>query len=241
MAGSKPGIPSIRISNLDPNRIRLWIQSKHNGNGFIPLGLLTSREELLSECAALDTLIDSLIALANSGDRAAHQRLFDVLYRDLHRLARRELHRRGANLSLGVTTLLHEAYLDISARQGIRYVDRERFMAYAAKAMRGLIIDYARSRQAVKRGGDFEITSHEGISDDEVVDPRELSEISDALDALAETDASLAELVDLKFFGGFSFEEIAAMRGISVRTVKRDWEKARLYLHHTLQDERTLA
>jgi len=114
-------------------------------------------------------------------------------------------------------------------------------MAYAAKAMRGLIIDYARSRQALKRGGDFEITSLEGISVEEAVDPHELSKISDALDALAETDAVLAELVDLKFFGGFSFEEIAAMRGISVRTLKRQWEKARVYLHHTIQDDLTLA
>ena len=151
------------------------------------------------------------------------------------------MQRRGANLSLGVTTLLHEAYLDISAREGVRFVDRDRFMGYAAKAMRGLIIDYARSRQALKRGGDFEITSLEGISDEEAVDPRELSKISDALDALAETDAVLAELVDLKFFGGFSFEEIAAMRGISVRTLKRQWEKARVYLHHTIQDDLTLA
>jgi RNA polymerase sigma factor (TIGR02999 family) len=195
----------------------------------------------LSEYRPLNTSIDSLIALANSGDRSAHQQLFDILYDDLHRLARRELHRRGANLSLGVTTLLHEAYLDISKREGIRYVDRERFMAYAAKAMRGLIIDYARSRQAMKRGGVFEITSLEGVSDEELVDPRELGDISDALDALAATDTALAELVDLKFFGGFSFEDIAAMRGVSVRTVKRDWEKARLYLHHTLQDDLTLA
>jgi len=173
----------------------------------------------------------------NSGDRLAHQRLFEALYADLHRLARRELGRRGAGVSLGITTLLHEAYLDISQREGASFPDRARFMAYAAKAMRSLIIDYARSRQAQKRGGGFEITSLDAAIPSHAADEQELSQLGGALDELADAEPALAQLVDLKFFCGFSFKEIAAMRGVSERTVRRDWEVARIYLHHTLQDE----
>ena len=167
----------------------------------------------------------------------AHQRLFDVLYADLHRLARRELGCRGAGVSLGITTLLHEAYLDISQREGISFPDRARFMAYAAKAMRSLIIDYARGRRAQKRGGGFEITSLDTSIPGDAVDEQEISQLGEALDVLADAEPALAQVVDLKFFCGFSFKEIAAMRGVSERTVQRDWERARIYLHQTLQDE----
>ena len=156
--------------------------------------------------------------------------LFSLLYSELHGLARREL-ARGGGANLGVTTLLHEAYLDISSRHGAAFPDEAHFMGYAARVMRGLIIDHARAERASKRGGGFEITS---LRTDEVgpdSDPRELSAISDALDELATVDAPLAEIVDLKFFCGFSFAEIAAMRGVSERTVQRKWEKARIYLY----------
>jgi RNA polymerase sigma factor (TIGR02999 family) len=109
-------------------------------------------------------------------------------------------------------------------------------MAYAARVMRGLIIDHARRRHALKRGAEFEITS-EVTAVDRAVDDRELTRISDALDELAKVDTSLAEVVDLKFFCGFSFAEIGAMRGVSERTVQREWEKARIYLHRALSDE----
>jgi RNA polymerase sigma factor (TIGR02999 family) len=106
-------------------------------------------------------------------------------------------------------------------------------MGYAARVMRGLIIDHARSRSAQKRGGKFEITSL-GTEIEKVADVRELTSISDALDELAKTDSSLAEIVDLKFFCGFTFAEIAAMKRISERTVQREWEKARIYLHRKI-------
>jgi RNA polymerase sigma factor (TIGR02999 family) len=105
-------------------------------------------------------------------------------------------------------------------------------MAYAARVMRGLIIDHARSRGAQKRGGNFEITSSDAISSPP--DPQELTKISQALDELAQSEAVLAEVVDLKFFCGFTFGEIAAMKGTSERTVQRQWEKARIYLHRAI-------
>jgi RNA polymerase sigma factor (TIGR02999 family) len=101
--------------------------------------------------------------------------------------------------------------------------------------MRGLIIDHARSRNAIKRGGEFEITSLKTDAKEFLPDVRELSSISDALDQLAKVEPKLAELVDLKFFCGFSFAEIAALENLSERTVQRRWEKARIYLHRNIR------
>jgi RNA polymerase sigma factor (TIGR02999 family) len=166
----------------------------------------------------------------------AAEPLFASLYNELHRLARRELSRRGGHITLGATTLLHEVYLDMSARAGTVFPDHARFLAYAARAMRGLIIDYARRRYAQKRGGMFELTPLETTIADRLTDAKELQEIGDALDDLTRIEPELAEVVDLKFFCGFSFAEIAAMRGVSERTVQRHWEKARLYLYHALRN-----
>ena len=177
------------------------------------------------------------MAAADRGDGAAATELFSTLYTELHRLARSELRQHGAGVSLGATTLLHQAYLDMSARDGTEFPDRDRFMGYAARVMRGLIIDHARERHAQKRGGQFEITSLPTDVADHAVDERELTKLSSALDQLAQVDASLAEIVDLKFFCGFSFAEIAAMREVSERTVQRKWEKARIYLHRTLRED----
>jgi RNA polymerase sigma factor (TIGR02999 family) len=160
--------------------------------------------------------------------------LFATLYAELHRLARREVNRRGRVGGFGVTTLLHEAYLSMSGKEGTVFVDHARFMAYAARVMRGLIIDDLRRRRSEKRGGLFEITSLNTEHADSVMNPRSLMLISDALDELAEVEPNLAEIIDLKFFCGFSFGEIAAMRGVSERTIQRNWEKGRLYLHQAI-------
>jgi len=183
----------------------------------------------------VDTAISALVTSADQGDRAAADALFTALYGELHRMARRELARRGAGVTLSATTLLHDAYLDISGREGTAFPDRNRFMGYAARVMRGLIIDYARSRHAQKRGGQFEITSLSTDVLGVLADATELSRLGDALDELAALDERLARVVDLKFFCGFAFGEIAAMTGVSERTVQRDWEKARIYLHRVLR------
>jgi RNA polymerase sigma factor (TIGR02999 family) len=185
----------------------------------------------MSMTPTLSTLVES-IEREHPGPADS---LFSVLYADLHRMARRELAKRGAGMTLGATTLLHEAYLDMSGRQPSAFPDRNRFMAYASRVMRGLIIDYARSRQAQKRGGLFEIASMNTDIVEGLANAEELSRISEALDELATVDPRLAQVVDLKFFCGFSFAEIAAMQAVSERTVQRDWEKARIYLHQALQ------
>ena len=179
----------------------------------------------------MGSTISFLIGAAKTGDSAAADMLFSTLYSELHRLAKRELARRGPPASLSATTLLHEAYLDIAARKGNHFPDRPRFMGYAARVMRGLIIDHARSRNAIKRGGEFEITSLKTDADQSLADPKELSAISDALDQLAKVDPRLHELVDMRFFCESSFAEIAALENLWERTVQRCWEKARIYLH----------
>jgi RNA polymerase sigma factor (TIGR02999 family) len=164
----------------------------------------------------------------------SHQQLFVSLYDELRRLAQRKLRQGGAAHAMGATTLLHEVYLTVHARDGVVFPDRARFLAYASRAMRGLIIDFARSRQALKRGAGFEITSLPTEIPEQMADSTDLQRLSDAVERLALTDARLAEVVDLKYFGGFSFAEIAAMWEMSERTVQRDWEKARLFLHKYL-------
>ena len=155
----------------------------------------------------------------------------------MHRVAKRELVRNGALGSLGATTVLHEAFLNMSGRVKISFEDRAHFMAYAARAMRGLIIDYVRSRKTLKRGSEFEFTSLNTDIADAAVDDHQLTRVGEALDGLATVEPDLAQLVDLKFFCGFSIAEIAALRGVCERTVQRDWEKARLYLHHALNSD----
>jgi RNA polymerase sigma factor (TIGR02999 family) len=163
---------------------------------------------------------------------AEQRRLFAAFYGDLRDLAERQL-RRNASASLSPTTLLHEAYLGMSDRAAV-FPDRARFMGYAARVMRGVIIDFVRERRAFKRGAAFHITQMPADVADEGADDKELSRLSDALDELALHDPRLAEVVDLRYFCGFTFDEIAAQRGTSKRTVQRDWEKARVLLFQQL-------
>lgn len=178
------------------------------------------------------TALSALVAQSQCGDAKAIDALFSALYAELRRLARREVRRLGAHAPLGATTLLHEAYLDISKREALAFPDRAHFMAYAARAMRGLVIDHVRERQAQKRGGGLDITSLDTEIAEQCAEPEMLSQISEALDELAQVEPALAQVVDLKFFCGFSMVEIGTLMGTSERTAQRQWEKARglLYL-----------
>ena len=175
--------------------------------------------------------ITDLVSAADRGDGSAAKALFAALYQELHGLA--EHHLRGrSDLTLGTTTLLHEAYLKLSEREGLQFPDRGRFLAYASKAIRGLVIDYSRARRARKRGGEFEITQ---LGDEEPAGPdagpdETLERLGRAMEELAAIDPELAQVVDLHFFAGFSFTEIAALRNQSDRTVQRHWRHARMLL-----------
>jgi RNA polymerase sigma factor (TIGR02999 family) len=183
--------------------------------------------------------LSELIRRADQSDREAADQLFAILYSELHRLAEYNLRRAGYVLTLGATTLLHEAYLNIAGRENVAFAERSRFLAYASRAMRGLIVDYARHRRAQKRGRQFEITlgDDQASSGETMESAGELAELGDALEELMELEPALAELVDLHFFCGFSFVEIASLRQVSERTVQRDWRKARLLLQQALLNE----
>ena len=177
------------------------------------------------------TALAATLELAPAADTT--DALFTELYSQLHRLARQALRGQGS-LPLGATTLLHEAYLAISDKPGITFFEHGRFMSYAARVMRGLIIDSVRRQQSQKRGGLFDITSLRTFHSETVADRHTLLGINDALDELAEVEPELAEVIELRFFCGLSFDEVAALRGVSGRTIRRQWEKGRLYLHQAI-------
>lgn len=172
---------------------------------------------------------------------SAQGALFASLYAELRQIARRELHRGGGAPALSPTTVLHEAFLRLERREGVAPASEGEFLAYASRVMRNLVIDLVRHRGALKRGGGFEITSLEGEAAVPSANAEELEALSGAIDALSAHDPALAQLVDLKFFCGFSFVEIAALRGVSERTQQRDWEKARLLLRAALEGQDQLA
>jgi RNA polymerase sigma factor (TIGR02999 family) len=161
---------------------------------------------------------------------------FATLYADLRDIAKREVRRAGANAALSPTTVLHEAYLRLQHRQHGALEGESDFLRYAARVMRNLVIDMVRHREAIKRGGGFELTTLETSTPEVVADVSDLEILGDAIDALSKHDPELAQLVDLKFFCGFSFVEIAEKRESSERTVQRDWEKARMILRRIMDD-----
>jgi RNA polymerase sigma factor (TIGR02999 family) len=184
---------------------------------------------MLDDCKYLE-----LVDRTPAGDTAARQRLFTLLYDELHRRAERELRRHSA-ATLSPTTLLHEAFLNIRNRNSVG-ADRKQFISYVSRAMRGLVIDYMRSRKAIKRGGEHQFISLAEFSESPVEGAAGCDRLQEALSELAEMDARLAECVDLKFFCGFSFREIAKLWEVSERTVQRDWEKARVVLRRLISE-----
>ena len=151
-------------------------------------------------------------------------------------MARRELRRMGSALTLGATTLLHEAYVNLSERRGLHFPGRAYFLAYTARAMRGLVIGHIRRRRTLKRGAAFAITSLPTDTPAQAADAEDLERLSGAIERLAAIEPRLAQVVDLKYFAGLSFAQIAALWNLSERTVQRDWEKARLFLHTELSE-----
>lgn len=187
----------------------------------------------------IDETLDALIrkADAHPGGGAAADELFALLYRELHALAERQLRRGDSNLTLGTTTLLHEAYLKLSAQSSATFDSQARFLAYASRAMRRLVIDFSRRRRARKRGGEFQLIAADGAeaAPGDGGGAEDLDRLSEGLDTLARIEPALAELVDLHFFAGFALVDIARMRHVSERTVQRDWHKARLLLFRAVQ------
>jgi RNA polymerase sigma factor (TIGR02999 family) len=171
---------------------------------------------------------------AERGDAPAREALFALLYEELHRLAHAHVARARGAMTWNTTTLLHEAYLGMARREGLQFPDENRFLGYAARAMRGLVIDEIRSRYTERRASDVMFVPVVEALATSMGSPEEVERLRDALADLARLEPALAELVDLSYFCGFTFAEVAAMRGVTERTVQRDWAKARLLLHGAL-------
>ena len=171
-------------------------------------------------------------ALAPSLPRSPRE-WFEILYHELRRRARGELFRHRA-LTLGATTLLHEAWLRMDGRP-LDFATQAELVSYAGRVMRGIVIDHVRANHATRHGGDVEFVPYDTLADLRSMKSEEVLQLDDTLRDLAAADARLAELVELHFFAGMTFAEIAVLRGLSVRTVQRDWDKARLLLFSALK------
>jgi RNA polymerase sigma factor (TIGR02999 family) len=180
--------------------------------------------------------VTQLIARARSGDREALDALFQLLYPELRRIARARLGRHVRDVMLDTTALVHECYLKLAQAERLSPADRPHFMAYAATVMRSIIVDAARAKQAERRGGDLQqVTLDTGVAE-EVGNPEdEVLDVHAALESLGQLDARLVRVVEMRYFGGMKEVEIAQALGLTDRTVRRDWEKARLLLAHALR------
>ncbi len=170
-----------------------------------------------------------LLAAARRGDGDAAERLFTALYDELRRCAHRQL-RQHASDTLSTTALVHETYLKIGLGQAADLQDRQHFMSLAARAMRQVLVDHARRRQAGKRGGDALLVTLDERAPDPSSEAFEVLALDRALGVLEAVDERAARVVNLHFFGGLTFPAIAELEGVNERTVKRDWQAARLLL-----------
>lgn len=175
--------------------------------------------------------LSGLIARVNAGEAGARDRLFAAAYGELRRLARSRLHAGGRNTMLDTTALVHECYLRFVRGSVLHSADRRAFFAYAAHVMRSVIVDAVRERQALRRGGDLErVTLNSGVVDALPAGEHAVLQVHEALESIAAVEPRLAQVVEMRYFGGFSEAEIAQALGVTDRTVRRDWEKARLLL-----------
>ena len=180
--------------------------------------------------------ITILLQHAAGGDRQAADQVVALLYAELQRLARSRLRRVGDVTLLDTTSLVHESYLRLVGGEGPGFADRRHFLAYAAQVMRTIVIDLLRARQADRRGGGaWHVTLNTEIADSVGRHEDEVLRVHEALDELSATEPRLAQVVQLRYFGGLSETEIADCLGITERTVQRDWQKARLFLSLALK------
>ncbi|HMB91408.1 MAG TPA: sigma-70 family RNA polymerase sigma factor [Rhodothermales bacterium] len=182
--------------------------------------------------------ITLLLKQASEGHAEAQQNLYPVVYDELLRIAHGRLVRYRPGETLNTTALVHEAYLKLVDQSQAEWNDRAHFLATASRAMRFILIDYARRRTAQKRGGqahEVPLSAVQIAADERSAD---LISLNDALDKLAAYSERLAQLVEYRYFGGLTYEEIAEVTGWSVPTVRRDWKRARVWLYRAIQPDR---
>lgn len=180
--------------------------------------------------------LTSLLAAARAGDQRAAGEAFALLYDDLRRLARSRLRQHSTQALLDTTSLVHESFLKLVGQRALVVEDRAHFFAYAAHVMRSVIVDFARARRAERRGGDAEHLVLDTAQAERLALPEnDVLRVHEALEVLEQADARLAQVVEMRWFAGLTEPEVAQALGISERTVRRDWEKARLLLMAALR------
>jgi RNA polymerase sigma factor (TIGR02999 family) len=180
--------------------------------------------------------VTGLLEAAQNGDATAVAAVFDLTYRELLDLARARLRQRGRITVLDTTGLVHECYLRLTKVGRLEARDRAHFLCYAARAMRSIAVDYARRRLAQRRGGsEVRVPLDTDVLDSASGDAEQVLNVDEALGELTQLDPRLAQVVELKYFAGLSAQEIAELREVDERTVRRDWEKARMLLFNALK------
>jgi RNA polymerase sigma factor (TIGR02999 family) len=174
--------------------------------------------------------VSQLLRAWGDGDPSAFDALMPLVYDELRRMARRYMDRQQAGHTLQTTALIHEAYLKLVDQQGAEWRNRAHFFGVAAKAMRSILVDYARTRHAVKRGGEFRKVSLEEAACVSAEPAAELVALDDALERLAAFDPRKCQVVEMRYFGGLTVEETAEVLNVSPETVARDWRLARTWL-----------
>jgi RNA polymerase sigma factor (TIGR02999 family) len=184
------------------------------------------------------TELTELFDGVKAGDRAALDRLLVLMYDELHQLAHRRLRASVNGQTLNTTGLVHESYLRLLKVGRLEVTDRNHFLVYSAHVMRSIVVDMVRKKSAQRHGGDaFNVTLNTNVADEVSASETQVVRINDALEELSQSDPRLVQVVEMRYFVGLSEDEIAAALGIAVRTVRRDWQKARLLLQAALEDD----
>ncbi len=183
--------------------------------------------------------ITALLASAGAGDERAASQVFQLLYAELKQLARAKLRRHEAITVLDTTALVHESFLRLVGRHALALPDRHHFFAYAARVMRSVIVDCVRARRADRRGGgDLDIVSLDTATAEGVAEPcTDVLRVNEAIEVLAAAEPRLAQVVELRWFAGLTEPEVAQVLGVTERTVRRDWDKAKLLLSAALDGQ----
>lgn len=179
--------------------------------------------------------ITALLASAGAGDEHAAARAFSLLYDELKRLAQAKLRRHQSMTLLDTTSLVHESFLKLVGNRALAVHDRRHFFAYAARVMRSVIVDFARASLAERRGAGQVVTLDTGLSEQLAGPTTDVLRVSEALEVLAVADPRLAQVVEMRYFAGLTEAEVAEVLGLTERTVRRDWNKAKLLLAAALE------
>lgn len=180
--------------------------------------------------------LTELLISARGGDASASTRLFELVYAELKRMAHHRLRRIGGEGPLNTTALVHESYLRLSERGQLLPSDRSAFFCYVGRVMRSVVIDHVRERLAQKRGGNEVFVTLTTDIEGETFDDERLLAVNSALDTLEKVAPEFHQLVEMRYFAGLSMREVAELRGMSTRTVEREWKKARALLQQLMAE-----